>query len=107
LAKNNPDIAEKVGLEIFICNYWFNKSFSQVIATIVYGVKHSDNSMNFFRLLTMLVDYATGIPGLPCFTTLVMPKVRAKLSKAFSRKSIAINLLFRWQTFSEHVHIQL
>ena len=60
LVRNNPDLAE------------------QVAGMVFYGVKQSDFSMHFFRLLTLLTEFSGGPSGMPCFTNLVMHKVSVK-----------------------------
>ena len=57
LVRNNQDLAE------------------QVAGMVFYGVKQTDYSMHFFRLLTLLTEFSGGPSGMPCFTNLVMHKV--------------------------------
>jgi hypothetical protein len=58
LVRNNPELAE------------------QVAGMVFYGVKQTDFSMHFFRLLTLLTEFSGGPSGMPCFTNLVMHKVK-------------------------------
>ena len=39
------------------------------------GVKLPENSIHFFRLLTLLTELSAGPAGLPCYTTLIMYRV--------------------------------
>ena len=42
---------------------------------VFYGVKQPDYTLHFFRLLTLLTEFAGGPSGLPCFTSLVMQRI--------------------------------
>ena len=74
LVRNNPELAE------------------QVAGMVFYGVKQTDFSMHFFRLLTLLTEFSGGPSGMPCFTNLVMHKVRFLKSFIFLDLFNAVNL---------------
>lgn len=58
LARNNPELAEQVASMVFN------------------GVnKQTDQSVHYFRLLTLLTEFPGGPSGMPCFTSLVMHRV--------------------------------
>ena len=53
-----------------------NPSLAEHVAEMVFlGVKLPENSIHFFRLLTLLTELSAGPAGLPCYTTLIMYRV--------------------------------
>ena len=58
LTRNNPELAERVAGMVF------------------HGVRQTgEQSMHFFRLLTLLTEFSGGPSGMPCYTSLVMHRV--------------------------------
>jgi hypothetical protein len=62
-------------LPIFRLNNFKGYFCLKVAGMVFYGVKQTDYSMHFFRLLTLLTEFSGGPSGMPCFTHLVMHKV--------------------------------
>ena len=74
ITRDNINIRQTCNLIFSLTRH--NAALAEHVAEMVFlGVKSTEHSLHFFRLLTLLTELSGGPAGLPCYTSLIMHRV--------------------------------